>query len=91
MKAPPRWRLAVLWICASLAVVFLIGSYAVALSRDAWPRGHPWHGIALLSMAVFFVLQTRFHRSGAALRVATMVLPLIAVGAMAAALATHAR
>lgn len=91
MKAPPRWRLAILWICAGLAIAFLIGSYAVALRRDDWPRGHPWHGIALLAMAIFFVLQTRFHRGSTTLRIATMLLPLVAVGAMAAALATDAR
>ena len=53
---------------------------------DRWPRGHPWHGIALVSMGGFFAIQTRLHRGGLATRALALALPLCAMAAMAIAL-----
>ena len=82
MNPPSRAKVITLWVCAGLATALLIGSYAVALLDGSWPRGHPWHGIALLALAGFFLVQIRLHRGGMATRVVAMALPLIAVAAM---------
>lgn len=81
-KPPSRLRLVLLWTCSALALVLLVGSYAVALSRDTLPPGHPWHGISLTAMTAFFAVQTALHRAGLALRTVAVALPLIAVASM---------
>lgn len=88
LRAPSRAKTVALWCCAAAAVALLAISYGVALARGDWPRGHPWHGIALAAMAGFFVVQTRLHRGGVATRVVALVLPLVAMAAMAIALSS---
>lgn len=88
MRPPSRAKVVLLWACAAAAVGFLGFTYATALAADRWPKGHPWHGAALLAMAAFFGVQTRLHRGGTALRAVALLLPICAMGAMAVALAT---
>jgi hypothetical protein len=87
VRPPSRLKIVLLWACAVLALGFLVFTYAEALRADRWPKGHPWHGLALGAMAAFFAVQTRLHQGGTGLRAVAVLLPLVAMAAMAMALA----
>lgn len=64
--------------CAAAALGLLVVTYATSLPRGEWPKGHPWHGIALLSAAGWFVIQTRLGDGRLLTNIAAVVLPLVA-------------
>ncbi len=65
-------------VCAALALLLFVVSYSIALARGGWPKGHPWHGVALLSASGWFVVQTRLGDGKLLTNVAALVLPLVA-------------
>lgn len=86
MTPPTRAKVWALRAAAAASVGFLVWTYVDASSRDASPKGHPWHGLALATMAGFFLVQIELHRGSRAVRALAVALPLCAIGAMAMAL-----
>lgn len=86
MNPPSAAKTWALRSAALAAMGFLVWTYVDASTRDASPKGHPWHGLALATMAGFFLVQIELHRGTRAVRALAVVLPLCAIGAMTMAL-----
>jgi hypothetical protein len=72
------------WAChgsAAAALCLLIATYVGAYARGGLPKGHPWHGIALLCAAGWFLVQTRLGDGRRLTNIAAVVLPLAAATA----------
>ncbi|MGA1524424.1 MAG: hypothetical protein ACO4CZ_10695 [Planctomycetota bacterium] len=86
MNPPSAAKTWALRAAATAAVGFLVWTYVDASARGASPKGHPWHGLALATMAGFFLVQVELHRGTRTVRTLAVVLPLCAIASMAMAL-----
>lgn len=66
------------YLAAAMAVLLLVATYARAAKDGAWPKGHPWYGIALLCAAGWFLVQTRIGDGTLSTNIAAIVLPVVA-------------
>ncbi|MFO1054136.1 MAG: hypothetical protein U1F36_18115 [Planctomycetota bacterium] len=73
-----RARRIAAYIAAAMAMLLLTTTYGLALSRGNWPKGHPWYGVAVLSAALWFLVQTRVGDGKLSTNIAALLLPLLA-------------